>query len=440
MDRRLYTTLIMHNPWLEEPGSQARHLAKALPPTYLERAPALELQPGKAHLVVGPRQCGKSTWIRHVLAKQRDPVLILHAEEPAVRELAISPAAVLAALGEILTEETIVLVEEIQHLRDAPLLLKGLVDLRRSLRIVATGSSSFQFQSKTRESLAGRAHRTLLLPLSLAETGRSLPAALLPAVRAFRLARQWERLLTHGGYPEPWLAQRPELRLHELLESFVLRDATDLHVVENPSAFRTLLELAAADVGNLANLSNWAATAGVSFQTAARYLDIAAGAHVLRLVSSYHGGKRAEVTGARKVFFLDNGLRNALFGGYEVSSNRGDRGALWENAVFTELLKRTALLDRIHYWRTRNGAEVDFVVKRQDTLVGIEVKAGGMVRPRVSRASRSFIAAYQPHCFAIVNGSLRSDEVIDGVPCLFRRPWELDELLAWPTGRPTDDP
>lgn len=430
MDPALLTTLLAHNPWLDRPADQRALLVASLPEPFVSRRRRLELRPGRAELVVGPRQAGKSTWIREVLAHFEDPVLVLHAEEPRIRELARSPALALDALSEVLSPGTLLFFEEIQHLAEAPLFLKGLVDLDRTRRIVATGSSSFAFSSRTRESLAGRARRTQLLPLSLQEVSALIPEGLAPAIREARLRDFWERIVVTGGYPEPWFDPDPTTALHYLVEAFVLKDTSDLHQIERPSVFRKLLELAAADIGNLVNLTEWAGLAQASRNTVGRYLEIAEEAHVLRLVPPFAGGRRTEITGTPKVFFLDNGLRNAVFGGFKPGAERADRGALWENAVFNELAKRLELLDEILFWRTKSGAEVDFVVRRGHRLVAFEVKAGDLPRPVVSRGTHSFLEAYRPDCLGIVNASLRLDAGEEGVPVRFVRPWELDLVLG----------
>jgi predicted AAA+ superfamily ATPase len=430
MDSALLATLRAYNPWLDRPADQSVLLAASLPRPFISRCHHLELRPGRAELVVGPRQAGKSTWIREVLAHFEDPILLLHAEEPRIRELACSPALALDALAEALSPETLLLFEEIQHLAEAPLFIKGLVDLDKSRRIVATGSSSFAFSARTRESLAGRARRTQLLPLSLEEVAALIPDGLSSAIRDARFHELWEKIVVTGGYPEPWFDSDPAMALHYLVEAFVLKDTSDLHQIERPAVFRKLLELAAADIGNLVNLTEWASLAQASRNTVGRYLEIAEEAHVLRLVPPFAGGKRSEITGTPKVFFVDNGLRNAVFGGFQPSRERADRGALWENAVFNELAKRLALLDEITFWRTKGGAEVDFVVRREDRMVAIEVKAGGLPRPTMSRGSRSFLDAYRPACLGVVNASLRLDTVEEGVTVRYVRPWEIDLILG----------
>lgn len=431
MDSFLLAVLKAHNPWLGAREDQGRLLRASLPSPMVARAKQLLLDAGKAELVVGPRQSGKSTWIRSCLAGQEAPVLLLHAEEPRIRELLASPGAALHTLAGVVTIDTVLFLEEVQHLDDAGLCIKGIIDLDPRRRVIATGSSSFALGARTRESLAGRARRTQLLPFSLDEVLSLEPAAEAPALEEERCRTAWETLLVHGGYPRAWLGPDPVAELHGLAEAFVLKDASDLHAIDRPAAFRRLLMLAAADVGSLVNLSAWASAASVSRDTACRYvMDIASSAHVVRTVEPFVGGKRAELVGAEKVFFVDNGLRNVMFGGFAPAASRGDRGPLWENAVFSELMKRLDLLDSIQYWRSKNGAEVDLVIQRGGRLLGLEVKATPLARPQVSRGARSFIEAYEPARLGVVNASLRLDWEVRGTPVLFRRPWELGDILS----------
>lgn len=399
MNDYLRRVLLIDNPWLEG-ESRAAWIARHLPEPYVPRRLRLEADERVA-LVVGPRQAGKSTLIWKNLAAVEEPTLYLNCEEPSVRDWLRSPAGFLGELQELADEVSILFFEEIQNLPEAGLFLKGLVDRRTGRRIYATGSSSFDLESATRESLAGRARRHLLLPLSVAEVADRLTGSRL--AREEELSRQVGRMMIFGSYPPVYTASEPRRELAGLVEAFVVRDASDRFRIRHTAAFRRLLELAASQVGNLCNYSEWAALCGVSNDTVAEYCHLLEQTHVLRLLRPFVGGKRAEITRARKAFFLDNGIRNQLFGGFGPPTGRGDRGALVENLVFTELAKAlNPLLAEIYYWRSRSGAEVDFVVESQGRLVGCEVKAGD-ARGKVSRSARSFIEAYQPESFLVVN-------------------------------------
>jgi len=379
-------------------------IRRFLPPSYIPRRLRL-VADHRVVLVVGPRQAGKSTLIWKTLEQAAEPVLYVNCEEPALRDWLSSPASFLADVAEHASPARALFFEEVQRLPEAGLFLKGLVDRRTGLKIYATGSSSFDLEAATRESLAGRAQRHLLLPLSLAEAGAALPGGSL--AREEGLSRLVERMMVYGGYPTVLTSSDPRRELASLVEAFVVRDASDRFRIRHTAALRKILELAASQVGNLANLSEWAALSSVSNDTVADYCRLLEETHLLRLVRPFVGGKRAEITSARKVFLLDNGIRNQLFGGFQPAVGRPDRGALLEGLVFTELAKTVhPLLDGLYTWRSKSGAEVDFVLEHQGRLLACEVKAGDD-RGTVSRSARSFLEAYQPEQLLIVNRTSR---------------------------------
>ncbi len=423
MDPQLRRLVLAENPWLrgEDLQDWIRHF---LPASYIPRRLKLSAD-HRVVLVVGPRQAGKSTLIWKTLAEAGEPVLYLNCEEPSIREWLSSPAAFLADLAEWAGQAKTLFFEEVQRLPEGGLFLKGLVDRHTGLRLYATGSSSFDLEAATRESLAGRAQRHLLLPLSLAEVGANLPAS--PMAREDELSRLVERMAVFGGYPTMLTSDDPRQELATLVEAFVVRDASDRFRIRHPAALRKLLELAASQVGNLVNLSEWAALTNISNDTVAEYCRLLEETHLIRLVRPFVGGKRAEITSARKVFFVDNGVRNQLFGGFQPAAERPDRGALLENLAFTELAKTVnPLLDGLSAWRSKSGAEVDFVVEHQGRLLACEVKAGDS-RASLSRSARSFIDAYQPEQLLVVNRRVYPEIAVGSTRVRFLR---VEELAA----------
>lgn len=394
------------------------------------------LEPARGHLVVGPRQAGKSTLAWSVLRQLTRP-LFLNLEEPILRAWCASPAQFMADLTELGPMPEALFLEEAQWLPRAALFVKGVVDLRPPFPILVTGSASFQLRDRVRETLAGRATRHLLLPFALSEVA-PIDQGVGPAVNEMRRREALQRLLRVGGYPEVWLSQSPERVLGDLLQAFVLRDASDLFAVERLDAYQKLLQLAAHQIGNLSSISELAAPTGVTANTAARYLSLMEEAHIVKLVPPFAGGKRREVTTARKVFFIDNGLRNAVLGrAGEDPDQAADKGALVENWVFSELVKALPWTQPVRYWRSLSGAEVDFVVDFPSSLLGIEVKATMLTRPRLSRSSRSFITAYHPTEFWVVNDGYLATEQLGSTEVVWLSFHELPERLqrwqdAWP--------
>ncbi len=422
MDAQLRRILLVENPWLRGEDLHA-WFRRFLPDSYIPRQLRLTAD-HRVVLVVGPRQAGKSTLIWKTLAEADEAALFLNCEEPAIREWLSSPAAFLADLAEEIGPDVRTLfLEEVQRLPEAGLFLKGLVDHRTGLRIFATGSSSFDLESATRESLAGRAQRHLLLPLSLTEAASRLPTGAL--AREDALARLVERMMIFGSYPAAMTSDDPRQELASLVEAFVVRDASDRFRIRHTAALRKILELAASQVGNLVNLSEWAALSNISNDTVAEYCRLLEETHLIRLVRPFVGGKRAEITSARKVYFLDNGIRNQLFGGFQPSAGRPDHGALFESFVFTELAKTVhPLLDGLSSWRSKSGAEVDFVIEHQGRRLACEVKAGDC-RAGLSRSARSFIGAYGPEQFLIVNRKDYPEIQVDATRVRFLRVEDL---------------
>ena len=418
MDRDLQTILLRDNPWIEDPESLGRwfasHLPKTLIPRHiLETAEGRWRETDRAHLVVGPRQAGKSTAIWAHLEAVGEPALFIDCEQSLVQDWCRSAPLFLADLEQIAPRRPVTLFfEEAQHLDNAGLFLKGIVDRGVGAPVLVTGSSSFHLGAKIRESLAGRATRERLLPLSLSEVSQDLQD--LSGLAYSRASeKRLERHLVYGGYPDVWLGDSPEVLLAGLVEAIILRDASDLYRIARPDAFRRLLRLAAGQVGSLVNLSEWASILGISRDTVASYLEILEAGHVVATVPPYAGGRRSELTKTPKLFFIDNGIRNHLVHNFQPPTERVDSGPTVENWVFGELRKSLPLQTDIHFWRSTSKAEVDFVIDTGPTLVGMEIKAGVMGRPSIPRSARSFIEAYRPKQFLIVSTDRFDPERID---------------------------
>ncbi|HEX4959824.1 MAG TPA: ATP-binding protein [Thermoanaerobaculia bacterium] len=316
MDRNLQTILLGDNPWLQEPASLPDWLRLRLPPTYLPRFAAAKArerwsEADRAHLVIGPRQAGKSTSLWAYLSARGEPALFIDCEQGIVREWCRSAPLFLADLERLVDRPVTLFFEEIQHLEEAGLFLKGLVDRKVGVPILVTGSSSYHLGARTRESLAGRASRTRLLPLSLPEVCQDLDGKP-PILRERLVEERLARHLVFGGYPAVWLSENPEALLADLLEAMVLRDASDLFRIARPDAFRQLLRLLAGQAGSLVNLSEWASILGIGRDTVASYLEILESSHLIVVLSPFAGGKRVELTARPKIYLLDNGLRNRL--------------------------------------------------------------------------------------------------------------------------------
>jgi predicted AAA+ superfamily ATPase len=433
MNRDLQTLLLADNPWLLQPDRLKGWLQARLPAVLLPRPAAAKIHQrweeiDRAHLVIGPRQAGKSTALWAYLAERGEPALFVDCEQELVREWCGSAPLFLADLEKLVERPVPLFFEEIQHLEEAGLFLKGLVDRKIGVPILVTGSSSYHLGARTRESLAGRASRTRLLPFSLSEVCQDLagkPALLRERLREERFARH----LLFGGYPAVWLSETPEVLLSDLLEAVVLRDASDLFRITRPDAFRQLLHLVAGQVGQLVNLSEWASVLGIGRDTVASYLEILEASHITLALSPFARGKRVELTSRPKVFLLDTGLRNRLTHDFRPLEERTDAGPLLESWVATELWKSLPEGASLHFWRSTSGAEVDFVVARGERILAVEVKAGRLGRPLLPRSLHSFLEAYRPAATLVINLGLAHRQPVGGSIVEWILPQDLAERV-----------
>jgi len=417
--------LLRTNPWLAEPARAARHLRDRLPARWIPRTRQQDLErslgpDGPAHLLLGPRQAGKRSLVWALLATRRDPVLLLDAREPLVQEWTRRTGDVAAELHRWLPTGGSVFLQEAQHLPDAGRLMAELSRSDPRGTLIATASSTLPHRPGTGSATPGLSV-TPLWPLSLSEVAPPDPA-LGPAVERVRPRRAVEGLLLFGGYPRAWTSDSPPAVLGDLVTGHVLREAGERFRIDRPDTFRRLVELAAAQIGQVVNLSEWARLLGAATSTVSHYVDILVRCHVLRLVRPFAGGRRSELTSAPKAFFVDNGLRNAIRGGFTGVDGRTDLGRLLENLVFTELLKAGPRVGEVRHWRTRHGAAVDFVLQPEPgRLVAVLVKASREDRPLVTRAARSFVKAYAPEqLWMVTRGEPFEDRIettrVRGVP------------------------
>ncbi|MCX7949906.1 MAG: ATP-binding protein [Treponemataceae bacterium] len=429
LNSEVQNRILQYNPWLTKPDEGDIWIRRFLPETYVPRAvePAA-IQNDRALLIVGPRQSGKSTLAWRLLQSFAPHILYLNLEDPLLRASLGSAIELVVLLRERYSFIQAVFLDEAQHLRDAGLFVKGLVDAKLNIPVMVTGSSSFHLMSRTRESLAGRADRLRLLPFSLRELLRKENPPNTLAAR--NLADQiFPRQLNYGGYPAVYLAPSDSDRvrlLSDLSEALVLRDASDLFHIKRVDVFRKLLTLLAGQIGNLVNFSELASICHVDAATIHAYVEILEESHIVKTVRPFAGGKRRELTTSPKIYFMDNGIRNSLLNAFLSDiSLRPDKGALMENWAFAELYKRLPLNAVIHFWRSRAGAEVDFVIEQAGKITGLDVKSADLNRPILSRSERSFIAAYQPERFVILNRFLETTLAIDNCQVDFLTPYHL---------------
>ena len=347
---------------------------------------------GKAVVIYGARQVGKTTLVRDILAKYPERALYLNCDEPDIRvALADRTSTELRAL---IGRKTLVAIDEAQRVRNIGLTLKLLVDTFPDVQVIATGSSSFELSNTISEPLTGRKVEFHLFPLSVAE--------LLSQETPLESQRLLELRLRFGTYPGVLAADDPASAILEIAQSYLYRDVLEYQTVRNPDQLRRLLQALALQVGSEVSYNELAQLVGLDKATVNRYVALLEQAYIIFHLPPFSRNLRKELAKLRKVYFCDLGVRNALINNFNPLEMRSDVGALWENFFINERTKLNHNRCRhvnTYFWRTYDGAEIDYLEEAGGQLVGFECKwaATGW------RLPSAFTAAYPEASAHLVN-------------------------------------
>ncbi|MBO4304091.1 MAG: ATP-binding protein [Lentisphaeria bacterium] len=341
------------------------------------------LKSGKVVILTGARQVGKTTLIRHVLSSKRVTMLNFDVPFDLARFKAASalpPGEGLKSLG----DPEFLVIDEAQRDPETARIVKGWYDSGLPVKIVLLGSSALNLLSQTTESLTGRNDKLLLPPLTMHEAlsaekwyHSSYPDTILdremaPQFRSFLL-----NSMVFGCYPEVVTSEEKIPLLRNLASDYLWKDILQLGSIKTPDLIRRLLVLLAYQTGAEVSVNELAGQLGMARQTVERYLDLLEETFVIFRLTSFSTNPRKEISKGKKIFFWDTGIRNALLNQFDVSELRGDTGALFENYLVAEIMKRnlkSASPAELYFWRSRGGAEVDLVMRESGKLQAFEIK------------------------------------------------------------------
>jgi len=336
----------------------------------------------KVGIILGARQVGKTTLVKHVIGDPSAVFLNFDVEVDKARFQAaatLSPSDGLRALG----SPSVLVIDEAQRLPETSRILKGWHDSGLPAKFLLLGSSSLDLMGQAAESLTGRNRKLMLPPLLFGETlGTQLWAAggdsehlcryFALQIRTFLMQR-----LAFGSYPEVVTSADPIQLLRELSSDYLWKDVLQAGLVKTPDLIKRLLLLLAHQAGSEVSVNELATQLNMARPTVDRYLDLLEQTFVIFRLPAFSTNPRKEITKNQKIFFWDTGIRNALLNAFSTEEFRPDIGALWENWVIAEVAKRNALLGcpaELFFWRNRAQSEVDLVVKQDGNLRAIEIK------------------------------------------------------------------
>ena len=366
---------------------------------YIPQKQLLNLQkavkPGKVAIVYGPRRAGKTTLLKQYQQSTEDEALFVTGDDIFAREYLESQSV--KKLGEFVGKHSLLVIDEAQYVRQIGLNLKLIVDHISNVRIIATGSSSFDLAKDIGEPLTGRKTVLKLLPLAQMEISN--------IEEPHETRANLESRLVYGSYPEVVLMQSNRDRedyLQELISSYLFKDVLQLEGIRHSDKLQRLLQLLAFQIGNEVSRAELGRQLGMSKNTVESYLDLLEKVFVIYRRSGFRRNLRKEITKSHRYYFLDTGVRNALIRNFNPLSLRNDVGTLWENYVITERMKKQEYLRQhlnTYFWRTYDKKEIDLIEEREGKLFGFEIKWGSSGK----KAPKDWIGAYPDASFDVIH-------------------------------------
>lgn len=331
-------------------------------------------------------------------------------------------------------------IDEVQRLKNPGLFFKGIYDLNLPVKFILTGSSSLEIKAKTQEPLTGRKKLFYLYPFSFEEFLSLKNKKLLTIKQKKRLSPPDKKALRDylkefiiwGGYPEVSLEEQAERKikvLEEIFNSYLDKDIINFLKIEDKIAFTKLVKILAAQTGGLVNVSGLSLTLGIKSETVKKYISALEETFVIKLIPPFFKNIRKEISKMPKVYFIDNGLRNFALKKFEIYDNREDQGFLVENCAFSILLKKLKSYEQLFFWRTKDKAELDFIIEGR-YILPLEVKSANIKKPIFPRTLLNFSKQYQINQAILLNMSLENNVKKDGLMIYYTIPENLPAILS----------
>ena len=347
---------------------------------------------GKIIILTGARQVGKTTLLKQLL-RQKEGVLWLNGDELQVQNL-FANASADRLLSEF-SNSKIVILDEAQRIENIGLRLKLIADSDSEVQVIATGSSAFELANKVNEPLTGRKWEYQMFPLSFGEMvahhGKLKEMRMLP------------RRIIYGYYPEVVTNDGNEVEILKLLtDAYLYKDILSWESIKHPDKLQTLLRALAYQVGSQVSYNELSQMCSMDSKTVERYINLLEQCYIIFRLPSFSRNLRHELKSSRKIYFYDNGIRNALIADYRAPEVRQDIGALWENFVIAERMKSNGYYHRwvnCYFWRTKQQQEIDYLEEGGGKLHAYEMKWNPRAKASITK---TFTEAYPNSEFQVI--------------------------------------
>lgn len=349
----------------------------------LEEKIAQKLDKGKAILVIGPRQVGKTTLINSILENRAH--LFLDGDDSTVRNLLTDPNT--EHLKSIIGNHNTLFIDEAQRIENIGLTLKIITDQFKNTQLLVSDSSAFELNNQISEPLTGRKWEYKLYPISWQELEDSIGYV--------KSEQQLELRILYGMYPDVINNPGDEIEvLKQLTNSYLYKDILAFSGIRKPQVLEKILRALALQLCSEVSYNELAQLVGVDKNTVANYIDVLEKGYVIFRLSSFSRNLRNEIKTNQKIYFYDTGVRNAIIGNFNLLDSRSDKGGLWENFLIAERIKKLSYdssLAKSYFWRTKQQQEIDYVEEVSGRITGYELKWSKKAKAKLPK---SFMDSY----------------------------------------------
>lgn len=339
---------------------------------------------GKAIILLGARQTGKTALLKKIAAKYKNS-LWLNADEQQVQAMFEQPSA--TRLNTIFKNKKMVIIDEAQRISDIGIKLKLITDTNKTLQLIATGSSAFELPNKINEPLTGRKWEFRLFPISFSEMEKHHGF--------FEEQKLLPHRLVYGYYPEVVNNGGNEMDiLKSLSDSYLYKDILMWEQIKKPDKLIKLMQALAFQVGNQVSYNELGQLVGLNNETVEKYILLLEQTFIIFRLNSFSRNLRNELKSSRKIYFYDNGIRNALIANFNPIELRNDAGALWENFMISERMKKNAYAQKFvnsYFWRTHEQQEIDYIEEQNGKLLAVEFKWNAKTK---NKLPKTFLNTY----------------------------------------------
>jgi predicted AAA+ superfamily ATPase len=362
------------------------------------------LKPNNVLVIYGPRQVGKTTLLKNFLSKTKFKYKLDSGENIKTQQILSSQN--FSQIFDYVSGYQLIAIDEAQHISNIGMGLKIIVDNIPNIRIIATGSSSFELSGQIGEPLTGRKTTLTLFPVALMEIAN--------IYNPYEIKEKISELLVFGSYPKVLTAKSKNEKtiiLEELAHSYLLKDILAFERIKSSKILLDLLRLLAFQIGNEVSLSELSGKIGVDYKTVGRYLDILEKSFIIINIRGFSRNLRKEITRKSKYYFYDNGIRNAIISNFNNLDIRNDQGNLWENFLVVERLKTQSYFNIIsnnYFWRTWDQKEIDWIEEREGKLFGYEFKFSERKKQK-NKIFKEFLSTYPEAEVKIIHPDNYSD-------------------------------